>query len=68
LRSGQPELPFAESGLLLKQRWRQSVPVCKAERADGVLGLVMMKTKGIKIRGTEGLADFQGDSAGKKKM
>ena len=41
---------------------------CKAERADGVLGLVMMKTKGIKIRGTEGLADFQGDSAGKKKM
>ena len=41
---------------------------CKAARTDGVPGLVMMKAKGIKIHGTEGLADFQGDSAGKKEM
>jgi len=27
-----------------------------------------MKAKRIKIHGTEGLADFQGDSAGKKEM
>jgi hypothetical protein len=27
-----------------------------------------MKAKGIKIHGTDGLADFQGDSAGKKEM
>jgi hypothetical protein len=37
-------------------------------RTDSVPGLVMMKAKGIKIHGTEGLADFQGDSAGKKEM
>jgi hypothetical protein len=41
---------------------------CKAARTYGVPGLVMMKTKGIKIHGTEGLADFQGDSAGKREM
>ena len=41
---------------------------CKAARTDGVPGLVMMKAKGIKIHGTEGLSDFQGDSAGKKEM
>ena len=41
---------------------------CKAERADGVPGLVMMKAKGIKIHATAGSVDFQGDSPGKKEM
>jgi hypothetical protein len=41
---------------------------CKAARANGVPGLVMMEAKGIRIRATEGIADFQGDSAAKKEM
>jgi hypothetical protein len=41
---------------------------CKLARADGVPGLVMMKAKGIQIHATEGIADFHGDSAGKKEM
>jgi hypothetical protein len=41
---------------------------CKAERADGVPGLVMIKAKGIKIHATEGIVDFHGDSPGKKEM
>jgi polygalacturonase len=41
---------------------------CKAEMANGVPGLVMMKAKGIKVHATEGIADFQGDSAAKKEM
>jgi len=41
---------------------------CKAGRADGVPGLVMMRAKGIRIHATDGIADFQGDSAGQKEM
>jgi len=41
---------------------------CRAAREGNVPGLVMMKAKSIKVHATEGLADFQGDSAAKKEM
>jgi len=41
---------------------------CKAARAEGIPALVLMKAKGIRVRATEGIADFQGDAATRKEM
>jgi polygalacturonase len=41
---------------------------CKAARAEGVPGLVMMKARGIRVRGCTGIADFQGDGVARKEM
>ena len=41
---------------------------CKAARTEGIPALVMMKARGIKVRASDGIADFQADSAVRKEM
>ena len=41
---------------------------CKAARAEGAPGLVMMKAKRIQVRASEGIADFQGGSDVRKEI
>ncbi len=41
---------------------------CKAARAEGAPGLVMMKAKRVQVRASEGISDFQGGSEGRKEM
>src|ERR1035438_641284 len=40
----------------------------KAARTEGIPALVMMKARGIKVRGCTGIADFQGDGVARKEM
>jgi polygalacturonase len=41
---------------------------CKAGRAEGTPGLVMMKAKGIEVRASEGIPDYKGGAEARREM